>query len=283
MRLSRRAGRLTLLFVSALLALGTVVGWPASAPALAQENAPTLEWFGWSNFRLTAPNGKVVFINPFIQGNPDAAISVDDIQKADLILAADGHGDEIGSTMDIAQKTGAMVIAPAGVLGWFIEKGLPAAQVPQRFALPGNVYKMDGVTVRVVNSIHSSELPQPTATNPYGGAAAGFVVTFDNGYTIYFQGSSAATSDMALWAQMYKPDLMIFHMGGQHEPLDIAMSVKLMMTDNPNLKMLMPHHHRVNQQPGQTWFPDVRAALDSMGVSLPITEQVRSEVYTLTK
>jgi L-ascorbate metabolism protein UlaG (beta-lactamase superfamily) len=283
MGLSRRGGRWALMALAAFVALGVALSAPVASPVSSQEGAPTLEWFGWSNFRLTAPNGKVIFINPFIQGNPDAAIGLDDIQKADLILAADGHGDEIGSTMDIAQKTGAMVIAPAGVLGWFIEKGLPAAQVPQRFALPGNVYKMDGVTVRVVNSIHSSELPQPTTASPYGGVATGFVITFDNGYTIYFSGSSAATSDQALWAQMYKPDLMIFHMAGQHEPMDIAMSIKLMMTDNPNLKMLMPHHHRVNQQAGQTWFPDVRAALDNMGISLPITEQVRSQVYTLTK
>src|SRR4051812_37117131 len=196
MGLTRRGARLALFALAALLAIGISIAAPSPTPVLSQENAPTLEWFGWSNFRLTAPNGKVVFINPFINGNPDAAIGVDDIAKADLILAADGHGDEIGSTMDIAMKTGAMVIAPAGVNGWFIEKGLPAAQVPQRFSLPGNVYKMDGVTVRVVNSIHSSELPQPTAANPYGGVAAGFIVTFDaTGYTIYFSGSSAATSD----------------------------------------------------------------------------------------
>src|SRR4051794_1971463 len=178
MGLSRLRGRLPLLALAVLLAIGITALGPTPAPVLSQENAPTLEWFGWSNFRLTAPNGKVIFINPFINGNPDAAISVDDIQKADLILAADGHGDEIGSTMDIAQKTGAQVIAPAGVLGWFLEKGLPTAQVPQRFALPGNVYKMDGVTVRVVNSIHSSELPQPTTANAYGGVAVGFVITF---------------------------------------------------------------------------------------------------------
>ena len=263
------------------MAAGIAALAPAAESARSQEGAPTLEWFGWSNFRLTAPNGKVIFINPFINGNPDAAISVDDIQKADLILAADGHVDEIGSTMDIAQKTGAMVIAPA-VLGWFIQRGYRPAQVPQRFALPGNVYKMDGITVRVVNSITApSCLSRQSRTRT--AACDGFIITFDNGYTIYFSGSSAATSDQALWAQMYKPDLMIFHMAGQHEPLDIAMSVKLMMTDNPNLKMLMPHHHRVNQQPGQTWFTDVRAALDSMGINTPITEQVRSQVYTLTK
>ena len=48
--------------------------------------------------------------------------------------------------------------------------------------------------------------------------AAGFVVTFENGYTVYFTGSSAATQDMALWAEAYKPDAMIFLMAPNSEP-----------------------------------------------------------------
>ena len=134
MGLSRRGGRLALFALAVFMAAGIAALAPAAESASSQEGAPTLEWFGWSNFRLTAPNGKVIFINPFINGNPDAAISVDDIQKADLILAADGHVDEIGSTMDIAQKTGAMVIAPAACSAGSLRRGYRAAEVPQRFA-----------------------------------------------------------------------------------------------------------------------------------------------------
>ncbi|MDP8923963.1 MAG: MBL fold metallo-hydrolase [Chloroflexota bacterium] len=280
----RRSVQLVTVALALMLALAATFGLGQPMPVQAQENAVTLEWWGWSHFRLTSPNGKVILLNPFITGNPDAAVSLDDIMHADLILAADGHRDEVGDTAEIAQRTGAMVFAAGGgVNGWLIEQGVPQAQIPQRFAQPGNVLRLDGITVRMLNSIHGSELPQPTMANPYGGIAGSYMITFENGYTIYFQGSSAATVDMALWAEMYKPDLMIFHMGGQHDPLDVAMSIRLMTTNNPNLRNLVPHHHRAQVPAGQTSIADVEQAMGQLGVSIPITDVVRSQVYNLTK
>jgi len=252
-------------------------------PSVAQEGAVTLEWFGWSHFRLTSPTGKVILTNPFTT-NPDTTISVDDLTNVDLILVADAHGDELGQAIPIAQKTGAKVAAAGGGLNtWMIEQGLPQEQIVFRFGTPGSMYRLGDIKVDLVASVHGSEIGKPSATAPYGGLAGGFVVRFENGYTVYFQGSSAATSDMALWADMYKPDLAIFHMSADHDPMDVAMSLKLMSTNNPNLKMAMPHHHRVQPAPGATTVADVQAAMAQLGVSVPITEEVRSEVYTLTK
>ncbi len=50
---------------------------------------------------------------------------------------------------------------------------------------------------------------------------------------------------MALWAEAYKPDAMIFLMSPNSEPLDAAMAVKLVASKSPNL--------------------------NSMGVNIPIT------------
>ena len=281
---SRRSGRLATLALAVMLALAATFGLAQPAPIAAQENMVSLEWWGWSAFRLTSPNGTVVLLNPFLTGNPDAVVSVDDVTRADLILASDAHGDELGNTVEIAQKTGAMTFAAGGGLnGWMIQQGLPQEQVAQRFAQPGNVYRRGGVTVRMLNAIHGNEIAQPTIENPYGGTAASYMVTFENGYTVYFQGSSAATADMALWAEMYKPDLMIFHMGGTHDAVDVAMSIRLMTTNNPNLTTLIPHHQRAEVPAGQTSIPDVQQAMGQLGVSLPITDIVRGQVYTYTK
>jgi hypothetical protein len=35
---------------------------------------------------------------------------------------------------------------------------------------------------------------------------------------------------------MYKPNLAILHMGADTEPIDFAEQVKMIKTDNPNLK-----------------------------------------------
>ena len=56
-----------------------------------------LEWFSWSIFRLTSPTGKIVLTNPFVT-NPDSKVKVADFPKADVIVVADGHRDEVGST-----------------------------------------------------------------------------------------------------------------------------------------------------------------------------------------
>jgi L-ascorbate metabolism protein UlaG (beta-lactamase superfamily) len=267
-----------------LAAVVAVAIVPAATPVAAQSGDVTLEWFGWSHFRLTSPNGKVILINPFLT-NPDSTISLDDLSNVDLILPADGHGDEQGQTAEIAIKTGARIFTPFE-LGTYLmgpAKSVPAAQVVR--AGPGARLAMDGITVRMVTSEHGSGLPVQDANGApaYGGPAAGFYITFENGYTIYFTGSSAATQDQAMWAAAYKPDLMIFHMDAGHDPIDVANSIRLTGTDNPNLKMLMPHHHRVQVPAGGTTVADVQSALGTMGITTSITEQVRSQVYTLTR
>ena len=120
----RRAGLRALAVMVALAAVLVVASVPSTASA--QQGVPTLEFFGWSHFRLTSPTGKIIHLNPWVTGNPDTSVSVDDINTVDLILAADAHPDELGQTVAIAQKTGAMTFIPGGGLnGWLIEQGLP--------------------------------------------------------------------------------------------------------------------------------------------------------------
>src|SRR5687767_12720262 len=108
MNTRRRAGQRALALMAALVAVLVVASVPSTASA--QDGVPTLEWFGWSHFRLTSTTGKIIHTNPFTT-NPDTTVSVDDINKVDLILVADGHGDEVGQTVDIVKKTNAMVFA----------------------------------------------------------------------------------------------------------------------------------------------------------------------------
>jgi len=268
----------------ALAAMMTIAVVPTAEPALAQAGDVTLEWFGWSHFRLTSPNGKVIILNPFLT-NPDSTMSLDDLSNVQLILPADGHPDETGQTAELAIKTGAKVFAPFE-LGTYLQgpaKNVPSAQVVR--AGPGARLVMDGITIRMVESVHGSGLGSVDANGApgYGGPAVGFYITFENGYTIYFTGSSAANMNQAMWAASYKPDAMIFHMDAPHDPIDVANSIRLTGTDNPNLKMLFPHHNRVQVPAGGTTVADVQSALTSMNISTPITETVRSQVYTLTK
>ncbi len=281
----RKLTRLDVAFRKYLIS-ALITGLTAIAGSVAQaQTAPVkMEWLGWSFFRFTSPTGKVILTNPFITGNPDAGVKLEDITKADLILVADGHRDEIGDTVAIAKKTGAKTVSPFELGAWFIGKGVPEAQVQRRN--PGTRLLWEGITIRVLGSVHGSGSGQDVATDTapiYGGAAASYMITFENGWTVYFSGSSAATQDMALWGEAYKPDAMIFLMSTISEPRDVGMAIKLVSTGNPNLKTLLPHHHRVTPPPGVTTVADVRATLDAMGVRIPITNQERGSVYEFTK
>ena len=271
-----------LFLLSGLAALAVVFVSIGSAEPAAQPagGTVTVEWFGWSHYKITTPTGKIILTNPFTS-NPDSPIKTEDVDKADLIVVADGHGDEVGSTVQIANQTGATVLAPGGVNSWLIEQGVPRAQVPKTFFQPGDRYiDLPGITVRSVESVHGSELAPPTAAVPYGGVAAGYIITLENGFTLYFSGSSAATAEQGLWGAMYKPNLAILHMGADTEPVDFAEQVKLIKQDNPNLATVFPHHNRVNPPAGQTTLAEVQGAVDAMGVNMKITQPPLAQPVT---
>jgi len=277
----RQLGHVVLLLSGlAALAIGLTAAGSAAPAAQPASGSVTVEWFGWSHYRFTSPTGKVVLTNPFTS-NPDSPIKPADIEKADLIVVADGHGDEVGSTVEIANLTGATVLAPGGVNSWLVEQGIPRAQVPKNFFQPGDRYTgLEGITVRSVESVHGSELSPPTAAVPYGGVAAGYFITFENGWTVYFSGSSAATAEQGMWGAMYKPNLAILHLGGDTEPIDFAEQVKMIKSDNPNLKTVFPHHNRVTPPAGQTTVAEVQAAMDKMSLGLQVTQPPLAQVVT---
>jgi len=256
---------------------------PTATPA-PQDSGITVEYLGWSHYRLTSPTGKVVVTNPFIN-SPDSAITLDEAiaRGADIIVVADGHGDEQGQTIELAQGTGARVVTPAFEMGtWFAEMGIPRPQLS--FTSPGEVYRYEGITVRILGSVHGSNPPRPSENVYYPGVAASFMITFENGYTLYFSGSSAATMDMMAWGDWYKPDAVIAHISAAHEPRDAAAVVKYMSNNNPNLKTVFPHHHRLQPQPGGLFRPaDLRTAIQEAGVNVNFIDPNPGQPYTLTK
>ena len=86
-----------------------------------------LTYYGHACFAVTA-GGKHLLFDPFIRPNPLAAkIDVEKIE-ADFILVSHGHGDHVADVVEIAQRTGATVIAPFEVGSWFEKKGVSNVQ-----------------------------------------------------------------------------------------------------------------------------------------------------------
>src|SRR3990172_9395201 len=257
------------------LVVGALFGLLTSAQA--QSGSVKLEWLSWSIFRFTSPQGKVVLTNPFV-ANPDSPVKVNDFPKVDVIVVADGHADEVGSADQIALKPGENIVTTYEMFSVHFEpRKVPVAQVVRTG--PGDRSRIEGITIRNVNSVHGSG----TADKFYGGPAMGFMIGFENGLTVYFAGSPALTMDMQLWGMLYKPDVAILPLSGGRDPKDIAHMVRLLRTENPNLKTIIPHHHRLKPAAGEPTPADLETALKDAGLPVKVLNPELSKVYELTK
>lgn len=160
---------------------------------------------------------------------------------------------------------------------WFEPRKLPVAQVVR--VSPGDRAKIGGIMIRAIGSIHGSG----TTDKLYGGHAMGFMITFENGLTVYFAGSTAPTLDMTMWGRMYKPDVAILQMSAAKDPLDLVEEIKMLRTDNPNLKTIIPHHHRLKVAAGDTTPASVAEAVQAANLPVKVLIPELSKSYDLAK
>ncbi|HAQ40384.1 MAG TPA: metal-dependent hydrolase [Clostridiales bacterium] len=130
-------------------------------------------------------------IDPFITGNPLAQISADDLSGITHIFVTHGHGDHIGDTVDIAKKTGALIIANHEISAYLDKFKLrtPAMHI-------GGRTKFDFGRVKMTNALHGSGISE-NGNMIYGGNPCGFVIEI-NGKKIYHAGDTGLTLDMKL-------------------------------------------------------------------------------------
>ena len=89
-----------------------------------------VRFLGHAAFEL-ADGDATVLIDPFLTGNPKAAISADDV-AATTILLTHGHGDHIGDTVAIAKRTGAPAVAIVEIANELGEEGIDVRLTAQR-------------------------------------------------------------------------------------------------------------------------------------------------------
>jgi L-ascorbate metabolism protein UlaG (beta-lactamase superfamily) len=146
-----------------------------------------IQYYGHSCFAVELANKRILF-DPFILGNPLAKdIDIQQV-KADYILVSHGHGDHIGDAETIAVNNNAPVIGAYEVISWLENRGLRGYHMNT-----GGKRKFEFGTVKMVNAVHSSMLPDGN----YGANPAGFLV-YNDEFSFYFAGDTALTMDMQL-------------------------------------------------------------------------------------
>lgn len=160
-------------------------------------------FYGHSSFGITVKGKKLLF-DPFITQNELAKdIDINAIE-ADYILLSHGHSDHVGDAQAIAEATGATIIASFEVATWFAGKGIKNYHPMNH----GGKWEFDFGTLKCVNAIHSSSLPDGS----YGGNPMGFVIT-NNEDSFYYSGDTALTMDMQLIPKFAKIDFAVLCIG----------------------------------------------------------------------
>lgn len=147
----------------------------------------TIQFLGHATLLLEI-NGKKIIVDPFISANEAVDIDLNDI-KVDYILVTHGHQDHVLDVEAIAKNNpDALVVSNFEIVTWFGEKGIKGHPLNH-----GGKWKFDFGTVKYVNAIHTSVLPD----GKNGGNPGGFVI-FDDNKCIYIAGDTALTRDMEL-------------------------------------------------------------------------------------
>lgn len=162
-----------------------------------------ITYYGHSCYLLESENHKIL-IDPFISPNDLASeVSVDSI-ACDYLLISHGHEDHVADAEAIAKRTGAKLVSNFEIVSWFAEKGIENNH-PMNL---GGSWKFDFGTIKYVNAVHSSVLPDGT----YGGNPGGFIIEME-GKTLYYAGDTALHLDMKLIGELDQPDIAFLPIG----------------------------------------------------------------------
>jgi L-ascorbate metabolism protein UlaG (beta-lactamase superfamily) len=163
-----------------------------------------VRFLGHACFTLSDGGDTTVLIDPFLSGNPKAAIGAEDV-PATTILLTHGHADHFGDTVSIAKRTGATVVAITEIAGELGEDGLDV-----RDPNLGGTEKFDWGTVKLVPALHTSTTPKGTVSPP-----AGLVIQFAD-TVVYHLGDTCVFSDLQLVGKRRPIDIALMCIGGHY-------------------------------------------------------------------
>jgi L-ascorbate metabolism protein UlaG (beta-lactamase superfamily) len=146
-----------------------------------------IKYLGQGGFAFQL-KGKNIIVDPFIKDNPiNPMESVKGIE-AEYLLLTHGHGDHVADVEGIAAQNDVTIISNYEIVTYYGAKGINGHPLNH-----GGKYTFDFGTVKYVNAIHSSVLPDGT----YGGNPGGFVI-WNEDVCFYIAGDTALTLDMKL-------------------------------------------------------------------------------------
>ena len=222
-------------------------------------------WLGHSAFRIETPEGKRLYVDPWIAGNPMCPESEKNVQRADVLICTHGHFDHIADAVDVAKKHDSVAVGIYELCLWLEKKGVKQTAPMNK----GGTQTVADVKITMVHAVHSCGI-QDGDQIVYGGEACGYVLEFSNGVKLYHAGDTNVFGDMAIIRDLYAPKICMLPIGDRFtmSPREAAYACTLLqpetvipmhfgtfplLTGKPSeLQALVPEVKVVELKPGQT-------------------------------
>lgn len=201
---------------------------------MASDDGVTITWLGHGTTKLETPDGKTILVDAWLDGNPATPEDYKKIDKVDAMLITHAHDDHMADAVAIATRTNATVIAIFDFCEYLGTKGVENCNGMNK----GGTINWNGIQVTMVDAIHSSGF-MDDGTFIGGGAPAGYVIRFADGFTIYQSGDTDVFEGMRLIGRLYNPDLAILPIGDHFTmgPRQAAEALRLL-----DVKAVLPVH-----------------------------------------
>lgn len=188
----------------------------------------SLIWYGHAAFLVKTDQFRIM-IDPFLSGNPLSPVKPGQVDPH-FILVTHGHGDHLGDTVEIANRTGATVISNAEICNWLKDKG-----VKTHGQHIGGGYGYPFGYLKLTMALHGSQLPDGSN----GGNPVGFLMATNSNDHLYFAGDTGLFGDMKLIGEEGL-DIACLPIGDNYTmgPSDALRAVKLL-----HPKRVIPIHY----------------------------------------
>jgi len=166
-----------------------------------------IRWLGHSAFQIITNHNLKILIDPFISNNPISPVMVEEL-STDLIMVSHGHKDHFGDTMEIANRTGAAIIANHENSVYLSKQGFDSLGMNM-----GGTVEFQDIEVTMVDSSHSSDMDFMDEMGA-GGSSCGYIIRLENGRKIYHSGDTGIFGDMkTVIRDIYHPDIALLPIG----------------------------------------------------------------------
>jgi L-ascorbate metabolism protein UlaG (beta-lactamase superfamily) len=169
----------------------------------------TITWFGHATIRLRLADERVIFIDPWIDGNPACPAPLKGVPRCDLVVLTHGHADHVGDTARLVKAFGPPVVASYDLCAG-LQRMIGDADY--RGMNTGGTQDVGGIRVTMTRAYHSSALETPDGPM-YAGMPNGVIVQPPGLASVYHAGDTDVFSDMQLIARLFAPKIAILPIG----------------------------------------------------------------------